>query len=253
MDFTIALKKSFRLFLKACWKHLKLPEPTPKQLEIADYLQTGAKRRIIMAFRGIGKSWLTAAYVLWRLYNNGELKILVVSGTSKKADAFVYFVKQILCEWSLLSDLIPKGMQRDKVNLFDVGTCEQAAQTASVTSNAIKGTMTGGRADLIIFDDIETPENSLSTDMREKLHESQKEFEAILKPGADSQIIGLGTPQTEESVYWQLKGYDYRIWPARVPKLEKLEASYRGFLAPSILKKALTVFFVGQPTDTFFP
>jgi len=67
MDYVLALKNSFRLFLKACWNHLRLPDPTPKQLEIADYLERGVKRRIIMAFRGIGKSWITAAYVLWRL------------------------------------------------------------------------------------------------------------------------------------------------------------------------------------------
>jgi len=251
MDYVLALKNSFRLFLKACWNHLRLPDPTPKQLEIADYLERGVKRRIIMAFRGIGKSWITAAYVLWRLYKDGDLKILVVSGTSKKADAAVNFIKAVIREWDLLKDLIPRKGQRDKANLFDVGTCKRIGQSASVTSTSITGTMTGGRADVIVFDDIETPENSFSNDMREKLHDSQREFEALLKPEPHAEIVGLGTPQTEESLYWQLNGYDYRIWPARVPEYSKVEASYKGFLAPSINKLSQEG-HAGLPTDTRF-
>ena len=42
----------------------KLPEPTPIQYDIADYLANGSTRCIISAFRGVGKSWITASYVL---------------------------------------------------------------------------------------------------------------------------------------------------------------------------------------------
>ena len=42
--------KDFRYFLVVVWKHLQLPDPTPVQLDIADYMQVGPKRRIIEAF-----------------------------------------------------------------------------------------------------------------------------------------------------------------------------------------------------------
>ena len=54
----------FRNFLYIAWKHLRLPEPTPIQYDIANYLQYGSQRQIISAFRGCGKSWITSAYVL---------------------------------------------------------------------------------------------------------------------------------------------------------------------------------------------
>ena len=63
------LKQDFRLFLTAIWTHLQLPPPTRAQLCIAEYLQHGPKRLQIQAFRGVGKSWITAAFVLWTLYN----------------------------------------------------------------------------------------------------------------------------------------------------------------------------------------
>ena len=57
----------FRSFLWLTWQHLRLPEPTPVQYDIAEYLQYGPRRKIIEGFRGVGKSWITSAYVVWKL------------------------------------------------------------------------------------------------------------------------------------------------------------------------------------------
>ena len=46
--------KDFRYFLVLVWRHLQLPDPTTVQLDIAEYMQGGQKRRIIEAFRGVG-------------------------------------------------------------------------------------------------------------------------------------------------------------------------------------------------------
>ena len=67
--------KDFRNFLYLVWKHLNLPEPTDVQYDIADYIQHSPNRAIVSAFRGVGKSWITSAYVLWRLLLNPQLNI----------------------------------------------------------------------------------------------------------------------------------------------------------------------------------
>ena len=41
----------FKVFLCWLWRKLGLPDPTTSQYEIADYLQHGPKRRLIMAVR----------------------------------------------------------------------------------------------------------------------------------------------------------------------------------------------------------
>ena len=69
--------KDFRNFLYLVWKHLALPRPTPIQYDIANYLQSKDKRLIINAFRGVGKSWITSAYVCHQLLLNPQLNILV--------------------------------------------------------------------------------------------------------------------------------------------------------------------------------
>ena len=67
------LEASFPLFLSLVWKSLDLPPPTRAQIAIANYLQNGPKRLQIQAFRGLGKSWIAAAFVLWTLGNDLSL------------------------------------------------------------------------------------------------------------------------------------------------------------------------------------
>ena len=139
------LKQDFRNFLFLVWQHLNLPTPTPVQYDIARFLQHGPKRRIVEAFRGIGKSWITAAYVLWLLYCNPEERILVVSASKGRADAFSVFVKRLIAEMPLLQHLKPREGQRDSIVAFDVGP-SSAHQAPSVRSVGITGQLTGGRA-----------------------------------------------------------------------------------------------------------
>ena len=73
-DIITALQDDFKLFLQALWEQLDLPSPTRAQYSIADYLQHGPKRLQIQAFRGVGKSWITGAFVLWTLFKNPEKK-----------------------------------------------------------------------------------------------------------------------------------------------------------------------------------
>lgn len=217
------------------WKHLNLPAPTAIQYDIADYLQHGPRRRIIEAFRGIGKSWLTAAYVIWLLYRDPEERILVVSASKGRADAFAVFVKRLIGEMPLLAHLKPREGQRDSIIAFDVGP-SSAHQAPSVRSVGITGQLTGGRATRIIADDVEVPSNSFTQAMRDKVAEAVKEFDAVLVPGGE--VTYLGTPQTEMSLYNTLpeRGYEIRIWPARFPG-SKLMGSYGNRVAPFITKQ----------------
>ena len=226
--------KSFKNFLWIIWNHLNLPDPTEVQYDIADYLQFGPRRKTICAFRGIGKSWITSAYVVWRLYNDPTLNLMIVSASKDRSDAFTTFTKRLIHEIPLLHHMIPQEHQRDSMIAFDIGGAP-ASHAPSVRSVGVMGQMTGGRADEIIADDVEVPNNSDTVMMRMKLSERVKEFDAILKPGG--KITYLGTPQCEDSLYNALvsRGYEKRIWPAEVPGEEYL-AEYADQLSPWVLE-----------------
>ena len=227
--------KDFRNFLYLCWKHLKLPEPTPIQYDMANFIQTGDQRLIIEAFRGVGKSWITSAYVCHQLLLNPQVNILVVSASKTRADDFSTFTLRLINEMPLLQHLIPSESQRQSKISFDVKPA-RASHQPSVKSLGITGQLAGSRADLIVADDVEVPNNSQTQGMREKLSESVKEFESIIKP--KGRILFLGTPQTEQSLYNLLpeRGYRLRIWTAKYPTDKQLK-NLSINLSPKILKE----------------
>ena len=242
----------FRSFLWLAWSHLNLPEPTPVQYDIAEYLQYGPRRKIIEGFRGVGKSWITSAYVVWRLRLDPQLNFLVVSASKVRADDFSTFTQMLINDMPLLMCLRSQPGQRNSKIAFDVATAE-ADHAPSVKSVGVFGQLAGSRADEIIADDVEIPNNSMTQQMRDRLSEAVKEFDAIVKPGG--RITYLGTPQTEQSLYNALcdRGYAIRVWPARFPESrEAASQKYGDRLAPRLqdaLDKDLSSEVAGKATD----
>jgi hypothetical protein len=227
-----ALQDDFKLFLQALWGQLDLPTPTRAQYAIADYLQHGPKRLQIQAFRGIGKSWITGAFVLWTLFKDPEKKIMIISASKERADNMSIFLQKLIIETPWLVHLRPKSDDSRWSRIsFDVNCSPH--QAPSVKSVGITGQLTGSRADLMILDDIEVPGNSMTEMMREKLLQLCTEAESILTPKDDSRIMYLGTPQTVFTVYRKLAERNYRpfVWPARFPRSL---ANYEGLIAPAL-------------------
>ena len=226
------LRDDFKLFLQALWAQLDLPSPTRAQYAIADYLQYGPKRLQIQAFRGVGKSWITGAFVLWTLFKDNEKKIMIISASKERADNMSIFLQKLIIETPWLNHMQPAddSARWSRIS-FDI-KCPPH-QAPSVKSVGITGQLTGSRADLMILDDIEVPGNSMTELMREKLLQLCTEAESILTPKEDSRIMYLGTPQTVFTIYRKLAERNYRpfVWPARVPR--KL-SSYEGLLAPQL-------------------
>ena len=242
-----ALQGDFKLFLQALWNQLDLPSPTRAQYAIADYLQSGPKRLQIQAFRGVGKSWITGAFVLWTLFNNAEKKIMIISASKERADNMSIFLQKLIIETPWLCHLRPKSDDSRWSRIsFDVNCSPH--QAPSVKSVGITGQLTGSRADLMILDDIEVPGNSMTELMREKLLQLCTEAESILTPKDDSRIMYLGTPQTTFTVYRKLAERAYRpfVWPARYPKDV---TPYEGLIAPQLQEDIDNGAEAQQPTD----
>jgi len=237
--------KNFKNFLYLCWQHLNLPEPTKVQYDIADYLQSDEKRLVIQAFRGVGKSWITSAFVCHQLLLNPQRNILVVSASKSRADDFSTFTQRLIAEMPLLQHLQPRDNQRHSKVSFDVAPA-LASHAPSVKSMGITGQLTGSRADLIIADDVESANNSQTQLMRDRLSETVKEFDAIIKPNV-GRIIFLGTPQTEMSLYNNLeeRGFRTKIWTALYPNKQQT-IGYGNKLA-NIISKVTDK--EGKPTD----
>jgi hypothetical protein len=243
------LKSDFKLFLQALWQQLDLPSPTRAQYAIADYLQLGPKRLQVQAFRGVGKSWITGAFVLWTLFNDPERKVMIISASKERADNMSIFLQKLIIETPWLSHLRPKDENARWSRIsFDVNCAPH--QAPSVKSVGVTGQLTGSRADLMVLDDVEVPGNSMTEMMREKLLQLCTEAESILTPKKDSRIMYLGTPQTTFTIYRKLAERNYRpfVWPARYPRKDKL-SQYENLLAPQIVEDIEIGAEEWSPTD----
>lgn len=146
-------RQHFWAFVYIVWKSIGLPNPTPIQVDIAQYLQNPPSDRIVIqGFRGVAKSFLTCAYAVWRLWSNRDLKVLIISASRDRADDNARFIKSIIRTLSFLADMKADKSQLDTQNIFNVGGA-QADISPSVKSVGITGQITGTRADLLISDD----------------------------------------------------------------------------------------------------
>jgi hypothetical protein len=238
--------RDFRNALFLTWQHLGLPQPTKVQYDMADWLQNGPRRSVLMAFRGVGKSWITSALVMHQLMLDPSKQFLVVSASKSRADDFTSFCRKLMATVPIFQHLMPREDQRNSAIAFDVALAP-ASHAPSVKSLGITGQLTGSRADTVILDDVEVPNNSATATMREQLQERIKEVDAIIKPGG--RVIFLGTPQSDESIYNILmeRGYECRIWPALYPTEQELSV-YGNRLAPLISDEWRND-VAGEPTD----
>lgn len=299
------IRSDFRNYLYLVWEHIGLPDPTPAQYEMAYFLQHGylgfhalvdgrvVKRYddewanlsaaekegakpldepretyrsdILEGFRGIGKSYISAAYVTWLFLRDPvDTKVLVVSASGGKAKEFVAQAKSIIMTMEMLAHLRPgapgwTATSRDQIDRFDVAG-HSISQSPSLKAAGITGQVTGSRATHIIPDDIEIPDNSRTEEARETLLRLVNEFDAIILPGSSRQITFLGTPQTEESIYNRLireRHFNAFVWPARYPKPEK-RATYvhtrddgtrHDSLAPTLRRVDEHPELAGKPSD----
>jgi hypothetical protein len=234
MDLLDSMKADFKVFLTAIWHELGLPPPTRAQYAIADYMQHGPKRLQIQAFRGVGKSWIAGAFVLWNLFNDPEKKIIIISASKERADNQSIWLQKLIMDVAWLQHLRPSALDataRWSRISFDVAC--RPSQAPSVKSVGITGQITGSRGDIILCDDVEIPSNSMTEVQREKLLQLITEVESVLTPKEDSRILFLGTPQTTFTVYRKLAERNYRpfVWPARYPRSI---SGYEGLLAPQV-------------------
>jgi len=208
------------------------------QLDIADYMQNGPKKRMVQAQRGEAKSTLAALYAVWCLVQDQSWRILVVSGGEKQASDVALLIIRIIEQWHLFCWLRPDKTRGDRTSVegYDVHCdLKPVDKSASIACVGITANLQGKRADLLIPDDVETTKNSLTQTMRDTLLALTKDFSSICTHG---HTLYLGTPQTKDSIYKTLpaRGFDVRIWPGRYPTNEELQRYLPNTLAPMILE-----------------
>lgn len=229
--------QDFRVFAAEAMEFLGF-NITAMQADIAHFMQSGPRLRMVMAQRGEAKSTLAAIYGVWRIVRDPKTRVLIISAGEDKASEVAAVIIKMIMHWDKLDYLRPDRRMGDRTgaDAFDVNyVLKGIDQSPSVACIGITGNLQGRRADLLIPDDIESTKNGLTVGQRQILLMLTREFTSINTHG---DILYLGTPQTKDSIYNTLpsRGFEVRIWPGRFPNAEERER-YGNKLAPYISEK----------------
>jgi hypothetical protein len=248
----------FRNFMAAAWRANGLQPPTRLQYFLANLMQYGPNELVVLCFRGFGKSIIGTTRGNHCLYLDQERRFMNVSAAKNKADESSTYMLNLFSAMPETRHLAPGREGRASVAQFDVQGATQAHAPSVRSLGIMSNSVTGSRASDILADDIESKENSATLSMRARVREKNRELGAYVLRSEDDfpldappKICHLGTPQVEESMYWELEhaGHTVVIIPARYPDAETQEL-YGDRLA-SILREDLEKdpSLVGQPTE----
>tara|TARA_R100001463_G_scaffold120727_3_gene176850 strand:- start:193 stop:1662 length:1470 start_codon:yes stop_codon:yes gene_type:complete len=196
-------KISFKVFLDTL--NIVAGNSTPDvHIEIADWLEeTDAEpRRICQAFRHLGKSYILAAFICWKLLNNPNWTCLLISAKRNLALRNSQYIRNMIETHPLLQHL-KSDLYQWKAETFTVER-DFMQLNPSVAVASLGSSFTGFHSDCVLGDDIETSDNVISEDMRERNKERVAEFGKLA-----NQILLFGTPHHESSIYVHLEDLGY--------------------------------------------
>lgn len=214
---------------------------TAMQLDIGEFIADETElNKVVMAQRGEAKSTIAIARALHKLVVQPSSTVLFVSGSDDYAGTLSHAVVTAIMQWDRLDFLCPErvaGARTSYTEGFDIHHAFRVPdKQPTIKAVGIFGQLQGNHVTLLIADDVETTSNGMSPANRGRIASLTKEFSAIVNDGGE--ILYLGTPQTQDSIYNQLpgRGFVVRIWPGRYPTAEE-EARYGGMLAPYVARR----------------
>lgn len=182
------------------------------------------KNGLLMAFRNSGKSTLVGLFCAWVLFRNPSLRILIMAADFELAKKMVRNIKRIIEKHPLTSELRPKSKDQWASDRFTVNRTVEF-RDPSVLARGLGGNVTGSRADIIICDDVEVPNNCDTPAKREELRARLADLDFVLVPGGMS--LYIGTPHTFYTIYRtendeeECKAFLYGFPYLKIPLLDK--------------------------------
>ena len=244
------LEDDFIIFYTYVFAHLGLPRPSRAQYEMALFVSDRSNsHRMLMAMRGLAKSLTSQIYVVWRLLNDPDEKILVMSAGKTRAGNYSQFVQKLIKMLPITKSMSPRhNIERTSGESFDVAGASPS-DSPSVYAVGAATQVTGFRASLIVYDDIETAQTVESAVKSEMIDTYAMEAQNLLMTGKDESIT-LCTPHSTSSIYinWiDEKGFVPFVIPAYYPQHQSV---YFGGLAPYIKERLEeNPSLVGQAVD----
>jgi len=194
------LCKNDLFFLSEYVLRNKDSEPIPLteeyQGEMSRWLERHAPRKMLMAPRGHLKSTLANRnYVIWRIINDANITILIVSATLDNAKKKIRAIQEVFEKNEVFKQLFPElipasfGERWTQTMLTVPRTSTDPESTVEV--QGYEGELTSRHYKLILFDDVVGKENSSTKEQVQKvINFYTQSLQLLKKPAGEVLIIG---------------------------------------------------------------
>jgi len=158
---------------------------------------------VLLAFRGAGKSTLVGIFCAWLLLCDPERRILVLSAEHHLASKMTRHVRRVI-ERHPLTQGLRGGLGGHKTAeswAYDQLTVRRryAGRDPSLIARGLTANVTGIRADMMIYDDVEVPNSCDTAVKRQDLRTRLSETAYILTP--HGMQLYIGTPHCYDTIY----------------------------------------------------
>ena len=148
-----------------CREHLNITL-RPHQREWLDFIDNN-QAVMLLAPRGHGKSTIMYCYIVWKICMDPDTRILIASHKEELANTFSRMI-QIALEREDIQETF--NIRRGKPWRVDYFFFKEKRHPV-VQTVAKQAGMTGGRYDIVVFDDLLTVENSRGEKRRSQMEE----------------------------------------------------------------------------------
>ena len=244
----------------------------PHQVKISEWLEETFDEPItqLLAFRGAAKSYISTLLAPWLLTINPQLTFQIFSQSQSVVIDSMNQIQETIAQHPLCYDLAMslgltsnynyttdrnRKYQKSIWNRNEIRLPNKIGRGFSMRIKTITGTITGGRCDILIADDIESEENS----SEKQIYKLKTVIDAQINAISKSRIRYNGTPWSEKSLYKDIEKEGYPtlrinltpdVWPAEFPpsrynRLKKRTANY-------LWRSQYQLEFVSAPVDGGF-
>lgn len=175
-------------------KIMQLPRwSTPLHDEATAVINAPGDRKLLLLPRGHQKSTIfTVAKTIQKILINPNIRVKIVSATWPLAKDLLFQIKGVL-EQSALPEIFGPFLQprcRWTTDVIDVAQRTKWLKDPTISTGGIDTGKTGGHCDLLIFDDIVTPENTTTPEQVRKVIDGYQACLPLLDPGGELWMIG---------------------------------------------------------------
>ncbi len=155
--------------------------------------------QLLLLPRGHQKSHCLAVWCAWHITNHPETTILYASSTERLAIKQIYAIQQII-ESPDYQQLWPEMVHPDqgkrekwaaKEFIVDHPVRKQlGVRDSTVSVGSVGSNTTGLHCDVLVFDDLVTPDNAYTAIGRETVEDAYSMFSSVLNPGGMTKAAG---------------------------------------------------------------